>query len=437
MIKQPDIFVGIMDREAEVTGRLEGTFGDELHRVSGSFCAKAEAGEIILIDQARRQIFRSPRIRLAAQQEGATFSIANVIIGNRFHWERAEDQTFGGNLILKIRDDGSMAVINEIPLENYLTSVISSEMNSEAPLEFLKAHAILSRSWLMASLEGKRNKGESLTPQEETPKGEGEVIRWYDREDHDLFDVCADDHCQRYQGLTTIASGNARKAVDETTGMVLMFEGRICDARYSKCCGGLTERYDSAWGNQEVHYLNSLSDSPVSHPPMETEEQAVAWILSEPAAYCNTRDDELLGRILRETDRETRDFFRWRVEYFPGELSDILKHKSGLDFGVLKEIIPLRRGPSGRIFRLRIIGSKLSLVVGKELEIRRWLSKTHLYSSAFIVKMTGDRITLHGAGWGHGVGLCQIGAAAMAARRFKAEEILRHYFNGIEITKIY
>jgi SpoIID/LytB domain protein len=268
-------------------------------------------------------------------------------------------------------------------------------------------------------------------------KKEGEVIRWYDREDHDLFNVCADDHCQRYQGITKIVSEQAEEAVRETRGMVITYQDKICDARYSKACGGITEDFDTAWDDKRVPYLGSISDASVSHQPIGTEEEASAWILSNPEAYCNTKDGGLLEKILPDFDRETKTFFRWTIEYSREELEEILREKSGFDFGTLQEIVPLRRGPSGRISRLKIVGSKRSMVVGKELEIRRWLSRSHLYSSAFFVMVEAERFILQGGGWGHGVGLCQIGAAVMATRGFSAEEILRHYFRGIEIKKVY
>jgi SpoIID/LytB domain protein len=321
-------------------------------------------------------------------------------------------------------------------LEDYLTSVISSEMSGAAPMEFLKAHAILSRSWVLAALNRKK-KRETSTATEKTTERGGEVIRWYDREDHDLFDVCADDHCQRYQGLTKIVSEQAEEAVRETWGMVITYQDEICDARYSKACGGLTENFGTAWDDKRVPYLGSISDASVPYRPIRTEEEAQRWILSNPKAYCNTRDKRLLEKILSDFDRETKEFFRWTIEYSRTELEEILREKSGFDFGRLEKIVPLHRGPSGRISKLRIIGSKRSMVVGKELEIRSWLSRSHLYSSAFIVTVEGERFTLHGAGWGHGVGLCQIGAAVMATKGFSAEEILRHYFRGVEIKRVY
>jgi SpoIID/LytB domain protein len=271
----------------------------------------------------------------------------------------------------------------------------------------------------------------------------GEVKRWYEREDHDLFDVCADDHCQRYQGITKIASNQAEKTVRNTRGMVITYQGEICDARYSKACGGLTEEFETAWDDKRVPYLTSIPDASAPHRPIRTEEEASSWIVSAPDVYCNTRDEGRLENILPDFDRETKDFFRWKIEYSRKELEEILREKSGFEFGTLEEIVPLSRGPSGRISRLKIVGSKKTMTVGKELEIRRWLSRSHLYSSAFLVTVNynvrGDveRFTFHGAGWGHGVGLCQIGAAVMAAKGFSAEEILTHYFLGVEIKKIY
>jgi stage II sporulation protein D len=445
---EPKITVGIMDRQTEVAGRLDGNFrGDGFGPVSGRFAATAAAGRVVLTDITGREIVRSPSIRLTAGEEaplrprqapsGQAFTLFNVNIGNRFHWERTEDQTFQGDLILQTREDGTIAAINEVPLEHYLISVISSEMNGAAPIEFLRAHAILSRSWLLAGLDRKKKaQGPSIRTRE-IGEERGEIVRWYGREDHDLFDVCADDHCQRYQGALKIVSGRAGEAVRETRGRVITDQGEICDARYSKACGGITEDFRTAWEDRRVPYLGSISDAPVLHRSIGTEEEASRWILSAPDAYCHTKDAGLLEKILPGVDRETRDFFRWKIEYSRDELEEILRERSGLDFGTVQEIAPLLRGPSGRISRLRIVGSKRRVIVGKELEIRRWLSRSHLYSSAFVVTPEAGRFILQGAGWGHGVGLCQIGAAVMATRGFSAEEILRHYFRGVEIKKIY
>lgn len=440
---QPKIRVGIMDRQAEVTGHLERVFSvAPSGRISGQFSAKPAGKRISLIDGAGQEITCSPLIRLKSQGDSIV-SLSGVTIGSRFHWERKEDLSFQGDLVLRLARDETICVINEIHLEDYLASVISSEMSASAPIEFLKAHAILSRSWLLAALDRKK-KGEAIPgPAGKASETEGEVTRWYDREDHDLFDVCSDDHCQRYQGITKMGSKQVQQTVRETHGKVLIWQGEICDARYSKACGGMTEEFDTAWEDKRIPYLKSISDAPASYPMIGTEEEAITWVLAEPEAYCRTQDSKLLKTILPEVDCETHDFFRWEVEYSRKELEDILRQKSGFDFGTLRDIKPLRRGPSGRISRLKIVGSKLSRVVGKELEIRRWLSPSHLYSSAFVVtvkwgsKGEAKRFTFRGAGWGHGVGLCQIGAAVMATKGFSAEEILKHYFRDIEIRKIY
>lgn len=438
-VQEPRITVGIADRQPEAAGRLNGDFFIEgTGLLSGPFHARAAASGIALFDEGQRLITSSPSIRLTAHRN-STFTIFGVTIGIRFHWERKEDQVFEGDLILTAREDGSMAVINEIPLENYLVSVISSEMSGRAPGEFLKAHAIMSRSWLMASLDGKDASGAPAR----NVSGPGELIRWYNREDHDIFDVCADDHCQRYQGITKIISGEAAQAVKETRGLILSYENRVCDARYYKACGGLTENYETAWEDIRVPYLVSIADSPNALSPAMSEEAATRWVFSSPNVYCNTKDTALLSEILPGFDQETTNFFRWKVEYSRRELEDIIRQKSGIDPGTLLNIIPLERGPSGRIRRLRITGTKESVVIGKELEIRRWLSPSHLYSSAFVVSVKGpsdgppDGFILDGAGWGHGVGLCQIGAAVMASKGFTAPQILKHYFTGAKIKKIY
>lgn len=439
----PQITVGIMDRQTHITGCLHGRFEiDGFGVVSGRFSAEAADGCIVLTDGGDQEIVRSASIRLEAHND-SSFQLFHVTIGNRFHWERKEDQLFQGTLILCSRPDGTIAVINEVPLETYLASVISSEMSATAPPEFLKAHAILSRSWLLAALARRRTVAGTSGSSWQIPERSGEVIRWYDREDHDLYDVCADDHCQRYQGISKITSQGAQAAVRQTYGMVITYRNEICDARYSKACGGLTEEFSTAWDDTKVPYLASVSDALTDHRPIGTEEEAARWIMSAPDAYCNTKDLDLLATILPGFDRETTDFFRWVVKYPRRELEEILCGKSGFDFGTLREIVPLERGPSGRIRRLRIAGSKMTVEVGKELEIRRWLSKSHLYSSAFVVEVSrdfhgeADHFAFYGAGWGHGVGLCQIGAAVMSARGFSAEQILKHYFRGVEIGKIY
>ncbi len=438
-IQEPMITVGIADRQPEVAGSLNGRFLVEgFGLVSGPFHARPAASGVELLDEGQRIIARSSSIRLVAH-EGSTFTILGVTIGIRFHWERKEDQVFQGNLVLTAREDAGIAVINEILVEDYLVSVISSEMSGRSPGEFLKAHAIMSRSWLLAALDGK-DASAAVKTYAHNP---GELIRWYNREDHDIFDVCADDHCQRYQGITKIISDEAAQAVKQTKGTVLSYGDKVCDARYYKACGGLTENYETAWEDTPVPYLVSVADSSTPFTPVAAEEDANRWIFSSPDAYCNTKDEALLAEILPGFDRETRQFFRWKVEYGRSELEDIIRQKSGLDLGTLHEITPLERGPSGRIRRLRITGSKQSVVIGKELEIRRWLSPSHLFSSAFVITVkrgpdgVPEGFIFDGAGWGHGVGLCQIGAAVMASNGFTARQILEHYFTGAVIKKLY
>ncbi len=439
---EPEITVGICDRYPEIRGSLNGFYRPNGIMLSGEFIVRPDGRDAVFCDAHGREIIRAPRLRLFAEKD-ATFSIYGVTIGIGFHWEQEKKLTYAGDLTFLATGDGKITAINELSVERYLESVVSSEMNDDAPREFLRAHAIASRSWLVAMLQ-RREKSEKTDGYEKRDgKDKKEMIRWYDREDHDLFDVCADDHCQRYQGISDRTRGNAARAVKETRGVFLIHGGRICDARYHKACGGMTEDYSTCWEEKEVPYLSHVSDAARPFAPVRTEKDAERWIMAEPASWCNVKDATLLAKILPDYDRKTVDFLRWRIEYGREELEDIIRAKSGVDFGTLHAIVPLQRGPSGRISRLRIEGTKAKVVVGKELEIRRWLSPSHLYSSAFIVQVRRDQsgvpngFVLIGAGWGHGVGLCQIGAAAMAASGLNAEEILLHYFKGAALVKRY
>jgi stage II sporulation protein D len=339
-----------------------------------------------------------------------------------------------------VTDDGKLTVINQLGLEDYLESVIASEMNSLAPREFLKAHAVMSRSWLAAMLARQEKRPPPPPP---SPAAGDEIRRWYGREDHDNFDVCADDHCQRYQGLPALSEGRAAEAVQATRGLFLVHDGEICDARFHKACGGRTEDFATAWEDKRVPYLTSVSDTDHPLPPLRAAADVEKWLRTAPDAYCNTNDLVVLQQILPAFDRETADFYRWQVAYTPTELARLIKAKTGRDLGEICELLPLARGASGRIYRLRITGTKSSLVVGKELEIRRVLSESHLLSSGFTVATEGGpaaiprRFILRGAGWGHGVGLCQIGAAVMALKGRSAPEILQHYFQGATLRQLY
>ena len=405
--------------------------------IEGQFTVRVDKGIIGLIDSSGMERFRQKEILLSAD-EGTNFTVFDVKIGIDFHWQRNQEQSFCGNLFLSANSDSSFNLINEISLEDYLESVISSEMSAQAPLEFLKAQAITARSWLVAMLAKKK----TARPNPAS-KNKSEIVVWQDVNDHRGFDVCADDHCQRYQGITRIISESVHKAIKQTRGQFLVHEGEICDARYYKSCGGQTEIFSTAWEDKSPDYLKSVTDNVGQQPPIQSEAQAKEWLSGRPQAYCNTTDKELLGRILPDFDQETPDFYRWQVIYKRQDLEEIIRKKTGIDFGTLQNLIPLERGPSGRIFKLKIEGSQQSMITGKELEIRRWLSESHLLSSAFIVSKTiavdgsVESFTLTGGGWGHGVGLCQIGAAVMATKGFKAEEILAHYFTGAHLQKLY
>jgi len=376
-----------------------------------------EAGRVL---PAGRHEISAPLALRPVDPERAAFAIPDVTIGIGFHWQREERQVFRG--ALRVVADHGLVAINDVPLDEYVTSVISSEMSASCPLELLKAHAVISRSWLLHPRSRPAGWGqgdaESRLP--------GEVIRWYGREAHRLFDVCADDHCQRYQGITKSCSPAATRAVAETAGELLLFEGRVCDARFSKCCGGVSERYRSAWDDRDVPYLTPVYDGPPPVPAFE----ATGWILGNPPAYCNTQDRALLAQLLPGFDQETRDFYRWTAVLTGEEVRRHLSEKLDVDLGVVRALEPLERGASGRIVRLRITGDAGMLVVGKELEIRRALAPTHLLSSAFVVEEVAGRFTLRGAGWGHGVGLCQIGAAVMATQGHDYRAILAHYYPG-------
>lgn len=439
--KEPRLRVGLMEGQPEISGCLHGHFRSPQYpgqHFSGNFTIHSLGGEILFnAAKGGGMIARSSLSLLCEDQ--ATFSLQNITIGVAFHWQRQEEQTFAGNLRILASGDNTLTAINDIALEDYLSSVISSEMSAAAPMALLETHAIISRSWLAVMLK----RGQTPSGASAPASAEGEHIVWYGREEHRLFDVCADDHCQRYQGLTRSIPDRTEAAVNATRGVFLVYGDAVCDARYSKCCSGRTETFENTWEEIPHPYLSSVADSAVNHGPVLDEEAAQRWLFSSPEAYCNTRDEKLLAEILPSFDQETKDFFRWEVAYDQEELGEILREKSGIDFGRVMDLIPLKRGPSGRITRLKITGTKTSIVVGKELEIRRWLSRSHLYSSAFVVEAQRDpsgtdcRFVLHGGGWGHGVGLCQIGAAVMASRGSSAETILKHYFRGASLKKLY
>jgi SpoIID/LytB domain protein len=435
---EPEIKVALLQNYKEARLDLKGRFllaGEK--PISGQIIVSGRQGEVALCDPSGVEIASGKAIILAAQNN-ATFTVSNVKIGINFHWQRSQEQSFGGNMFLSVASDSSFNLINEITLEDYLRSVISSEMSAAAPLEFLKAQAVVARSWLVAMLEKKKTARSNPSS-----KTENEIMVWQDVNDHQGFDVCADDHCQRYQGITRIISDNVRAAIEATRGLFLISGGDICDARYYKACGGQTEIFSTAWEDKSPDYLKSVTDNIQQHSPIASEAEAEGWLSGRPQAYCDTTDKELLGKILPAFDQETLAFYRWQVTYSRQELEEIIRKKSGIDFGELQNIVAVGRGPSGRIYKLRIEGTKRTVIVGKELEIRRWLSESHLLSSAFLVSKTNaadgsvKSFILTGGGWGHGVGMCQIGAAVMAEKGFKAEQILAHYFQDANLRKLY
>ncbi len=526
--RQQTINVGIAEG-----GRIEFALGDGVVRVA------TVAGSGVAIDGEVREewVFTPGEIagqagndEAARVMPGSTapvmpgstghpyFTLKGVEIGKGFHWQRRQDQSFRGSLRLIARE-GRVIAINVIGIEDYLQCVIASEMSPTAGFEFLKAHAVISRSWLLAQLDKRDEVREGYSSVVcDTPD---ELIRWQDREDHLYYDFCADDHCQRYQGipmagiagqagndealpvmpgltghLPTVDPAMIRKTarvIEATWGQVLWYDGHVCDARFSKCCGGALEEFKYCWEDKEVPYLKyardyasefpdgerkpdglfvaSGAESALEHPDLRDEQAARRWILSSPRAFCNTRSQRLLGQVLKDYDSETKDFYRWKVEYTQQELHDIILERTGEDYGVILDLIPLERGVSGRICRLKIVGSKKTKIIGKELEIRKTLSRSHLYSSAFVVEIAGQAgndeaapavmpgdttvmpgapavmpgstghlpasFILRGAGWGHGVGLCQIGAAAMGARGYDYRTILQHYYPNSQLKNIY
>ena len=437
-MNDPLIHVGILLEQPVISFSLLNTYKLKGKEVApGNYRVELSEGKILFDGENLDEItFESDDLHSDA------FELKDVIIGLHFHWERRENQRFQGGLKF-IAEKGGITAINIISLEDYLKSVISSEMSATSSEELLKAHAIISRSWLLAQIQ----KNKDLTGDYQTSfTSPTEIVRWYDREDHSLFDVCADDHCQRYQGITRQSTPLVSAAVDQTCGRVVTYGHVICDARFSKCCGGIMETFENVWEPITHPYLQGKADNAGNAPlpDLTMEENADEWIRSSPPAFCNTQDTAILRQVLNDYDRETADFYRWKVSYSQEELSSLIRERSGIDYGEIIALEPLERGTSGRIIRLRIIGTERVTTIGKELEIRRTLSLTHLYSSAFVVDAGEEneegipqQFTLTGAGWGHGVGLCQIGAAMMAEKGYRYEEILHHYFPGSQIDKKY
>ncbi len=444
-IKEPEVSVGIISGQ-KIHFALNSAYVAKGETITGDQTVEISGGGILWNGNQYQELKFKP------QSSDASFSIYDVTIGINFHWERKETQVFNGALNLVVEAD-KITAINVLPVESYLTSVISSEMSATSSVELLKAHSVISRSWLLAQMEKRRQTKNGSNGFFSFIKKDDELIRWYDREDHTIFDVCADDHCQRYQGITKANSKQVEEAIHETRGQILMEGSEICDARFSKCCGGVTEEFQYCWENTRKPYLIALRDNrqaadnatmmPI--PDLTDEQQAEKWIRTDvPDSFCNTHDKKILSEILNDYDQETADFYRWKVEYTQDKIKALITDKIKEDFGDIVDLVPIERGKSGRICKLKIVGTKKSYTIGKELEIRRTLSETHLYSSAFVVDKSDvsadgvpGKFTIIGAGWGHGVGLCQIGAAVMGAEGYKYNQILLHYYRGAEIKKIY
>ncbi|NOX67169.1 MAG: SpoIID/LytB domain-containing protein [Chlorobi bacterium] len=446
-MKEPNVSVAIITDE-QISFELHGEYkcSCKKNKCSGTYIAKAKGNVIELTKGSESTTVDDNTVFSPGDLNSESFRIKGVLIGKQFHWQRKENQVFLGSLKLIIEGD-QVTVINVIPVEHYLESVISSEMSATSSVELLKAHAIISRSWLLAQIEKRKGIDSSDQIYESTIESEEEIIKWYDREDHNRYDVCADDHCQRYQGITKMYAHSAQDAVAKTRGIVLKYENDICDARFSKSCGGITESFENVWEPIEHPYLKSIVDykfeNDIYDLDLRKERAAEKWIRENPHAFCNTSDEKILSQVLVDYDRQTTDFFRWKVKYKQSELAELIKSRSGIDFGEIVDLVPVDRGYSGRLIKLKIVGTKKTLTIGKELEIRKVLSKTHLYSSAIVIDKLDfvdnipQKFVLTGAGWGHGVGLCQIGAAVMGEMGYSFDEILLHYFKCAFIKKIY
>ena len=439
--KEPNVSVGIVSGE-KISFALNKPYTAKGESIVGEQTVEFCEGGIMWNGNQYRELTFHP------SSPDCSFSLHDVTIGVNFHWERKETQTFLGTLRLVVEAD-KICAINDLPVEKYLESVISSEMSATSSLELLKAHSVISRSWLLAQIDKRRKLKEGGNNFFSFIKKDDELIRWYDREDHTIFDVCADDHCQRYQGITKETSPNVAVAINATRGEVLMSEGEICDARFSKSCGGVSEEYQYCWEDIKMPYLTAVRDTDKGVdnadplPDLTNEEEAEKWIRTSPESFCNTNDKTILSQVLNDFDQETTDFYRWHVTYTQEELRELISEKLKMEFGDILDLVPVERGKSGRLCKLKIVGSQRTFTIGKELEIRRALSTSHLYSSAFVVDKeevvngVPQKFVLTGAGWGHGVGLCQIGAAVMGAKGYKYDKILLHYYRGADLKKLY
>ena len=447
---QPTISVGILSA-SRINFILNEAYKVDGQSFVGAQYVQFESGRVKFNGNTYSELILTP-----VNNATASFDLIDVLIGIGFHWERKEIQRFNAQLKIIVEGD-TLTAINVLSVEDYLLSVISSEMSATSSLELLKAHAVISRSWLLAQLNAKKG---TLTKKINNPMPKNcefdnaktnqqisnELIKWYDKDDHANFDVCADDHCQRYQGITKASTQLVKNAVESTKGQVIFYEGNICDARFSKCCGGISELFENCWEPVHHAYLLPIEDKAVGGLKTAgmNELQVEAFVKHPlPGDFCNTTDAKVLKQVLNDYDQETADFYRWKVSYSQHELAALVKKKSGIDFGSIIDLIPIERGVSGRLIKLKIVGSKMTKIIGKELEIRKYLSDSHLYSSAFVVEKFAvkegipQEFILYGAGWGHGVGLCQIGAAVMAEKGYAYQDILKHYFKTVDLNIMY
>lgn len=442
--KQPVVKVGILSED-----KIEfGLYGDYsvygFTDVFNGIIYAAIEGDKIICSFGKKTIEVSDEIQFDPSNDKVDYFLFNDIkVGVKFHWENKEKERFRGSLLLK-KSEGKILVINLINIEDYIRSVVSSELSDKSTLQVLAAHAVVSRSWLLSHIYSKTQKNKKTYNEKESRT---EHITWAKREEHKFYDVCATDHCQRYHGITKLSTGMALRAVNETRGLVLTYKDKICDTRYSKCCGGISESFENVWEPEKIDYLTSVIDykfEPENYSlDFANEECSKKWIENSPPAFCKTKDKNILSNILVDYDQKTSDFYRWQVKYSQKTIANIIKENTKIDFGNIVDLVPGERGASSRLITLKIVGTKKTLIVGKELEIRRILSTTHLYSSAIVIEKQDiqdgipQKFIIKGAGWGHGVGLCQIGAAVMSAEGYKFDEILSHYFSKATLKKIY
>jgi SpoIID/LytB domain protein len=444
MNKEPKIKVGILN-ETTIKFRLYGNYKTSQGNILSNSCFAQICQNGISVHCADNEkiLLDNFDVLEPDDEKNCFFELIDVTIGVEFHWQRKENQKFKGALQFIVENE-KLTAVNIINIEDYLTCVISAEMSATSSMELLKAHAVISRGWLLAQIRKSENISKDKTEYKSINQTETEYIRWWDREDHINFDVCADDHCQRYQGITRANTNCVVDAIEATRGFVLTFDSKICDARFSKSCGGVMEKFENAWEPVEHPYLQGIADTESEQAAdLTIEENAEKWIRTSLSAFCNTHDKKILSQVLNDYDQETSDFYRWKVEYTQAEISELAHRRSGFDFGEIIDLVPIERGTSGRIIKLKVFGTKSVKIIGKELMIRRTFSNTHLYSSAFVVDKEDVRdgipqkFIFTGAGWGHGVGLCQIGAAVMGAKGYGYGKILAHYFPGSKLEKLY